>query len=117
VPCILGEPEKAGNSTTTDYKAYCATGVQFGAGCTVHSETGKYAQLPTAAELAVAKAALDGLNAFPGDTNRGPYRRIDGDGLRTYVVGHSMVRIRPNHPDAPEAGWTSLDADHILWRR
>jgi hypothetical protein len=117
VPCVLGEPEKAGNSTPTDYKAYCATGVQFGAGCTLHSETGKFAQLPTAAEAAVAKAALEGLNAFPGDTNRGAYRRIDGDGLRTYVVGATMVRIRPNRPSNPEAGWIALDSDGVLWRR
>jgi hypothetical protein len=117
VPCVLGEPQKAGLSTPDDYKAYCATGVQFGVGCTLHSETGKYAQLPTPQEATVAAAALEGLNAFPGDTNRGAYRRIDGDGLRTYVVGNSMVRIRPNRPAAPEPGWTSLDANHILWRR
>ncbi len=117
VPCILGEPQKAGLSTPDDYKAYCATGVQFGAGCVLHSETGKQAQLPTPQEAAVAAAALQGLNAFSGDTNRGAYRRIDGDGLRTYVVGQTMVRIRPNRPAAPEPGWTSLDSAGILWRR
>jgi hypothetical protein len=117
VPCVLGEPQKAGNATPSDYKAYCANGVQVGVGCSLHSETGKYAQLPTAAEAAVAKAALEGLNAFPGDTNRGPYRRIDGDGLRTYVVGNTLVRIRPNKPAAPEPGWTPLGTDGVLWRR
>ncbi len=117
VPCVLGEPQKAGLATPADYKAYCANGVQVGVGCALHSETGKFAQLPTPQEAAVAAAALEGLNAFSGDTNRGAYRRIDGDGLRTYVVGSTMVRIRPNRPAAPEPGWTSLDSAGILWRR
>ena len=116
VPCVLGEPQKAGLVAPADYEAYCATGVQFGAGCTLHSETGKFAQLPTAQESPVIAAALRGLNAFPGDTNRGAYRRIDGDGLRTYVVGFTMVRIRPNAPAAPEPGWIAVDAPW-LWRR
>jgi hypothetical protein len=118
VPCVLGEPEKAGDSTPQDYKAYCATGVQFGVGCTVHSETGKYAQRPTSQELTVARAALEGLNAFPGDTNLGAYSRIDGVSLRTYKVGNTMVMIRPNRPGvAPEPGWHSLGTDGLLWVR
>jgi hypothetical protein len=65
----------------------------------------------------VAAAALEGLNAFSGDTNRGAYRRIDGDGLRTYIVGNSLVRIRPNRPAAPEPGWAPIDTHGILWHR
>ena len=119
VPCLMGEPPKPQDvgMTEADAMAYAATSVQFGSGGTFHSSTGIRAQTPTASEAALARAFLAGLNAFPGDTNRGAYRRIDGDGLRTYVVGSTMVRIRPNGPTNPESGWTSLDADHILWRR
>lgn len=115
VPCVLGEPEKAGNATADDYEAYCGTGVQFGVGCALHSETGKQARVPTAAEAAVARGALRGLNAFPGNTNTGAYRRIDGDGLRTYIVGKTMVRIRPNTPNPPLPGYRNIDGSRILW--
>jgi hypothetical protein len=119
-PCVLDEPaklESVGGDRVNDWRAYFGSGAQFGAGATFHSQTGLYGLPPTPAELELAAAALEGLNAFPADTPLGPYRRIDGDGLRTYVIGESMVRIRPNRPTAPESGWTSLDSDGVLWRR
>lgn len=118
VPCFLGEPQKAGLMTTADAKAYGGSGMQFGAGVACHTETGKFLLLPTPQESAVCNALFDGVDAFPAGTNTGAYRRIDGVSLRTYVVGNTMVMIRPNVPGrAPEAGWRPLDADGILWSR
>ena len=35
-----------------------------------------------------------------------------------HKVGNTMVMIRPNKPgQAPEAGWTQIGTDGILWRR
>jgi hypothetical protein len=121
-PCLLDEPAKpqdVGGDKVKDWKAFFGGAALFAAGATFHSKTGKFAQLPTDEERSLAAAALMGLNAFPADAAnaQGSYRRIDGDGLRTYVIGDGMVRIRPNAPAAPEPGWTSLDTDHILWRR
>lgn len=119
-PCILDEPAKlasVGGDRVNDWRAYFGSASQFGGGATFHSETGLDGKPPTMAETELAQAALEGLNAFPAETPLKPYRRIDGDGLRTYVIGDSMVRIRPDHAGAPEPGWTSIDPAHILWRR
>jgi hypothetical protein len=124
-PCVLDEPAKptsgglGGTSKTDDWRAYFGAASIFGAGATFHSETGLDGLPPTADELTLAKAALDGLDAFTADAPnaQATYRRIDGDGLRTYVIGNSMVRIRPNRPAAPEPGWIGLDSSGILWRR
>ncbi len=121
-PCILDEPAKlqdVSGDRVNDWKAYFGSGSMFCAGATFHSKTGKFAQPPTAEEAQLAAAALVGLNAFPPEAPLAfdTYRRIDGDGLRTYVIGNAMTRIRPNKPQCPESGWTEIDAAHILWRR
>jgi hypothetical protein len=124
-PCVLDEPAKptsgglGGTSKADDWTAYFGGAGIFAAGATFHSETGLDGLPPTADERALAVAALNGLVAFPADAPnaQSTYRRIDGDGLRTYVIGDSMVRIRPNRPQSPEAGWTAIDGAGVLWRR
>jgi hypothetical protein len=122
VPGVNDEPirpDQAGY-VAADFKAHAGTCAQMGAGCTFHYDGGKYARLPDDRERACALATLEGLDAFPADTpNREGYRRIDEQGatMRTYVVGDSMVRVRPTTKTAPEPGWVSLDPDGILWRR
>lgn len=121
VPCVGDEPirpDEAGY-IATDYRAYFGVCAILGAGATFHFQGGKFGQLPTAQEAACAAAALEGLNAFPAGEPNQPYRRIDehGQSLRTYVVGQSMVRVRPLTATAPEPGWVALDAAGILWRR
>lgn len=122
-PIVADEPAKlqdVGGNHAQDWRAYFATCAILGAGATFHSETGKYARLPTPAEAQLAAIALEALDAFPADVPLGSYRRIDEQGatLRTYVVGErAMVRIRPMTPTAPEPGWTALDADGITWER
>lgn len=119
VPAVADEPirpDQAGYNVA-DFRAYFAACALMGAGATFHSETGKFGLPPTPAEATSAAAALDGLNAFPADAPLGPYRRPVESSLRTYAVGPYMVRVRPTTKDAPEAGWTAIDADGVLWRR
>jgi hypothetical protein len=122
VPCVGDEPMRPDEAgfVATDYRAYFGVCALLGAGGTFHFTGGKFGQLPTADEARCAAAALEGLDAFPAsEPNAGGYRRIDeqGGSLRTYVVGNSMVRVRPTTKTAPEPGWTAIDADGILWRR
>ena len=121
VPCVADEPAKLEDVgfSVTDWRAYFGACSLLGAGATFHSETGKFARVPTDQERQLAAAALEGLTAFPADAPKAPYRRIDEQGrtLRTYAVGNSMVRIRPTTHDAPEPGWVPIDGDGILWRR
>jgi hypothetical protein len=120
-PWIADEPirpDQAGY-VTTDFQAYFGIASEMGGGGTFHFESGKFTRVPTAQEAACATAALRALDAFPEDAPLGGYRRIDEQGktLRTYVMGNHMVRVRPTTPSAPEPGWTSLDAEGILWRK
>ena len=121
VPWVADEPMRPDESgyVATDYRAYFGVAALLGGGATFHFTGGKFAQLPTPDEARCAVAALEGLTAFPDDAPNGPYRRIDeqGKSLRTYVVGSSMVRVRPTTLTAPEPGWTALDSDGILWKK
>jgi hypothetical protein len=105
------------------YKAYFATCALYGAGATFHYDGGKFGRLPTADEARCAAAALEGLNfcalTTPNDLP-GPHTLDEAgeNSLRTYQCGGFMVRVPPlATKDAPEPGWTPLDADGILWRR
>lgn len=117
-PWVADEPAKlqdVGGDRVSDWRAYFGAASLLGAGATFHSETGKYALPPTPEEAQLAAAALEGLNAFPADAPNGPYSRPDDASLRTYIVGNSMVRIRPT--GSGPSGWMAIDRDGILWRR
>lgn len=122
-PCVGDEPAKLQDVAVVaaDWRAYFGTCAILGAGATFHSETGKYADLPTDDERRMIAAALEGLDAFPPSAPNGPYRRIVEDGQpdygRTYVVGDCMTRCQQNGTAAPESGWTAIDEDGILFRR
>jgi hypothetical protein len=120
-PCIADEPSRPDQAgyNVRDFLAYYGACSLLGAGATVHTETGKLAQLPTDAERPCIVAALAGLNAFPEDAPLWGYRRIDehGQTLRTYVIGRTMVRVRPETLTAPEIGWIPIDQWGVLWRR
>ena len=122
-PWVGDEPAKPQDVSpvAADWRAYFGTCAILGAGGTFHCESAKWADLPDPTEAAMAKAALDGLYAFAADAPLGPYRRIVEPGQpdygRTYVVGDCMTRCQQNGTAAPEPGWTSLDADGILWKR
>lgn len=119
-PIVFDEPAKledVSGNRSQDWRAYFGGGSFFGAGLTFHSQTGKYAQLPTDQEKQLIANALAGMNAFPATASAGAYTRIDDHTLRTYIVGNASVRIRPTTPNHPQAGWTAIDADGILWRR
>ncbi len=100
-----------------DWRGYFGTAAILGAGATFHSETGKFAQLPTSEEAGLAAAALEALTCFPADAPNGPYSRPVENSLRTYVVGNCMVRVRPTTPDPPSSGWTKIGVSHVLWKR
>ena len=100
-----------------DWRAYGGTAALLGAGATFHSETGKFAQLPTSEEAALAAAMLESLTCFPADAPLGPSHRPVENSLRTYVVGNCMVRVRPTTPDPPQSGWTRIGVSNVLWRR
>lgn len=120
LPIVFGEPAKlqdVGGNRPLDWRAYFGSGSFFGAGATFHSQTGKFCDLPTADEQRLAAEALVGMNAFPETAPAGPYTRVDDSTLRTYIVGNASVRIRPTTPTHPQAGWTKIDADGILWKR
>lgn len=122
IPIVADEPTKlqdVSGDRLKDWRAYFATCSLLGAGATFHSETGKFAQLPTPDEAQLAAVALEAMDAFPADAPLGHYSRPDeGPGsLRTYIVGGYMVRIRPTTPAAPQPGWAPLDGDGITWRR
>lgn len=132
VPCVGDEPIRPDEATPapgqprsqygvplTDARAHYGALSLLGGGGTVHCECGKYGTLPQPYEREWIAAALEGLDAFPAAEPNNGYRRIDEHGAtsRTYVVGNSMVRIRPTTKTAPEPGWTPIDPDGILWRR
>lgn len=103
-----------------DFLAFYAGCGMFGAGATIHHETGKFGLLPTELEREYTAIALRGLDAFPLDAARGPYRRIPGENdasYRAYIKGNCMVRIRPRTVNAPESGWMPLDREGVLWVR
>lgn len=122
-PWVGDEPAKLQDVAVVaaDWRAYFGTCALLGAGATFHSETGKWADLPTDDEKRMIAAALEGLDAFPPAAPNGPYRRIVEDGQpdygRTYVVGDCMTRCQQPGTQAPEPGWTSLDPDGILFVR
>jgi hypothetical protein len=125
MPWVADEPgklEDVGRDPEV-WRAYFAACALFGAGATFHSQTGKYADLPTLEEALLAGIALAGLNDIPADVPlaRSTYRRItEGStdtGNRTYVVGNYMVRCQQHGTTAPEPGWTPLDLWGVVWRR
>jgi hypothetical protein len=125
-PPIGDEPGKVQDVGTilSEWRAYFGTCSILGAGATVHLETGKYAQPPTADERPCIAAALEGLDAFPCDAPNGPYQRIvepnQPDYGRTYVVGNCMTRCQQPGTQPPAeagSGWTALDPDGVLFRR
>jgi hypothetical protein len=122
VPWVADEPirpDQAGVSIPDVFGYYGACAL-LGGGATVHTESGKFGRVPNDSERAWIALARRALDAFPADGPKGAYRRIDeGDGsLRTYVVGERyMVRVRPTSKHAPEAGWTALDDQGVMWRR
>jgi hypothetical protein len=123
-PAIADEPirpDQAGYNAE-NFKAYFGSCALLGAGATFHYEGGKFGLRPTPDELRCAQAALEGLNfCTPGTPNNAPgYARIDeqGKSSRTYTCGGFMVRIPPlTTTEAPEAGWTPIGNDGILWRK
>jgi hypothetical protein len=138
-PCVGDEPIKPieaptwwgnygeiPNAKVLDFRAYGGVCAVLGAGATFHFEGGKFCDLPTADDRACFAAMMEGLTAFPADVPGGSYRTIDeggeldddSRGSRTYIVGErAMVRVRPLTITCPEAGWTPLDADGILFAR
>ena len=124
-PWVSDEPAKLQDVAVVakDWRAHFGTASILGAGATFHCETAKYADLPTPDEQAMARAALEGLLAFPADAPlaMASYRKIVEPGqsseARTYVVGDCAVRCQQIGTSFPEPGWTSLDADGVLWRK
>lgn len=126
VPCVGDEPGKREDvgGHPLEWRAYFGGCALMGAGATFHSETGKFGQPPTSAEVALAGEALLGLSIFPPDAPIGipaTYRRIVEPGqsptARTYVVGSHAVRSQQSGLAFPEPGWTSLEPGGILWTR
>ncbi len=125
VPCVADEPAKTQDvqpptaplTKADDWRAYFGGCALMGAGATFHSETGKFGQVPTAEEQTLAKAALEGLDAFPADAPLGAYSRPSDNSLRTYIVGNYSVRIRPTTANHPTSGFTRIGSSNILWRR
>lgn len=118
-PWVADEPAKlqdVSGDRPNDWRAYFGACALLGAGATFHSETGKFAQLPTAEESNLAACALEGLNAYPADAPNGPYSRPVEDSLRTYVVGNYMVRVRPT-THSPGSGWVRIGASDIFWKK
>jgi hypothetical protein len=123
VPCLGDEPGKVQDvgPIVTEWRAYFGGCSIMGAGATFHSETGKFAMLPTPMEQALAGQALFALDTFPADTPGGPYRRIVESGqppdARTYIVGNCAVRSQQVGTAFPEPGWRALDHEGVLWMR
>lgn len=120
VPGVCDEPIRPDQSTgerTKDFLAYFGTCSVLGAGATFHFENGKYGQRPTDEEKQFAAIALQAMTAFPADAPNGAYSRPVEQSLRTYVVGASMVRVRPLTTIAPAPGWRALDEGGVLWAR
>jgi hypothetical protein len=116
VPIVADEPirpDQAGYNEA-DFLAYFGTCALLGAGATYHFESGKYGNWPTVDEKRIAAAVLKALDAFPADARLGPYNRPVENSLRTYVVGHYMVRVRPTTRQGVVPG-TSLDDYGVLW--
>jgi hypothetical protein len=125
VPYVADEPIRPDQcnpgwwNKEQDFMAYGGGCSVMGAGALFHYDGGRFGTLPTDEETRCAVALLAGLSAFPNDAVLANYDRIVEEGvtLRTYKVGNAMVRIRPNNPNPPEPGWTSLDPAGILFTR
>lgn len=124
VPIVADEPAKptdVGGNRVLDFRAYFGACALLGGGATFHSETGKFAQLPTPDEALLAREALWALDAFPADAPKGGYRRIvepnQPQEARTYVVGNYAVRCQQIGAAFWEPGWKAIDAEGILWKR
>lgn len=118
MPWVADEPirpDQAGFNAV-NFRAYYGACALLGAGATIHTNSGKDGQPPTAQEAPCVAAALQGLDAFSADAPLGPYNRPVENSLRTYVVGNNMVRIPPCSPDPPVPGLTRMDPEGILWR-
>jgi hypothetical protein len=122
VPIVADEPirpDQASGDRERDFLAYYGTCALLGAGATFHCESGKFGRRPNDDEQRFAAIALQGLNAFPAQAPKGPYRRIDEgpNSLRTYVVEPFSVRVRPKTNIHPEPGWRALEPSGVLWER
>jgi hypothetical protein len=104
IPWVGDEPAKPQDIS---YRADCFLALfaiygLFGAGGTFHTLGGQFGQLPNDQELACAKAAIQGLTAFPASTpNDYGYVHDTNDeatsgSLRTYRAGPYGVRVCPN---------------------
>ena len=110
-------PPAAPLTKRDDWLAYFGTAALLGCGATFHSETGKYASVPTSDEASLIVAALEALDAFPADAPNGPYSRPVENSLRTYCVGNCMVRVRPTTTTPPSGGWKPTGSSSILYRK
>jgi hypothetical protein len=123
VPCLGDEPGKWSDVGTDrrEWRAYFGGCAIMGGGATFHSETGKLGEPPNGIEQGCIVWALEGLDAFPANAPGGKYNRIVEPGqspdARTYVVGNCMVRSQQDGTEAPEPGWTAIDADGVLFTR
>jgi hypothetical protein len=108
IPWVGDEPAKPQDIS---YRADCFLALfgiygLFGAGGTFHTLGGQFGQLPDDRELACAKAAIQGLTAFPASTpNNYGYVHDTNDeaatgSLRTYRAGPFGVRVCPSPPHA-----------------
>lgn len=97
-----GKPQDLGYQVDAFVALFAIYGL-FGAGGTFHTLSGQFGQLPSDAELACAKAAVQGLDAFPADApNQGGYVHDTADeaatgSVRTYRSGPYGVRVRPTN--------------------
>lgn len=116
-PAVGDEPAKKEDVVpdVRAWRAYFGVCSLLGAGGTFHSERGKLGLPPDDADKPFVEATLEGLTAFPEDAPLGPYSRPEDSSLRTYVVGHYMVRVRPTSLEGVVPG-AMLDKDGILWR-
>lgn len=106
------------------WRSHIAASLLFGSGFTLHSETGKFCQLPTADEQTLWQIAVEVLGQIAPDAALGAYRRIDAEHEpgqteegRTYVIGNYMVRCQQKQTGCPESGWTPLDDVDVLFKR
>ncbi|HXD20132.1 MAG TPA: hypothetical protein VN654_24120 [Vicinamibacterales bacterium] len=126
VPWVNDEPAKLQDVPRdwVAWRSHIAASFLFGSGFTMHSETGKFGELPTDDERTLWSLALEVLGQIAPDAALGAYRRIDAEHEpgqtalgRTYVIGNYMVRCQQRGTASPEAGWRPLDDVGVLFTR
>lgn len=124
MPCVEDEPIRPDqcNYDLLGAYSYAASCALMGAGATVHTQSGKLANIPTSEEQTWIDAFSNGLDIFPLDAANQPYQGTivepgQSEEARTYICGKYSVRIKQVGKTHPNPSYKPLDNFGIAWSK